>query len=199
MKYIITGLHSSGKQEVIDILEKLEVKCGRLFSNIDKASPTLYNSFNYELYTDSDISEIFENNAYVFIKDVQQDDTVGTFYEGLSKYAFDNNDVFVLSPDEIISIPNTFPSDDICIIWMDGTLNIRTNRYLYEKRSYNFAKREKFERREIQSFVKKLYDFNPKHQHLLYFSDEEPSRVATIIYTLLKFPELLPIYEKNFN
>lgn len=199
MKYIITGLHSSGKQEVIDILEKLEVKCGRLFSNIDKASPTLYNSFNYELYTDSDISEIFENNAYVFIKDVQQDDTIGTFYEGLSKYAFDNNDVFVLSPDEIISIPNTFPSDDICIIWMDGTLNIRTNRYLYEKRSYNFAKREKFERREIQSFVKKLYDFNPTHPHLLYFSDEEPSRVATIIYTLLKFPELLPIYEKNFN
>ena len=199
MKYIITGLHSSGKQEVVDILEKLGIKCGRLFSNISKASPMLYNSFNYELYTDKDISEIFENGAYVFIKDVQQEDSVGTFYEGLSKYTFDNNDVFVLSPDEIISIPNTFPSDDICIVWMDGTLNVRKSRYLFEKRSYNFAKREKFEKREIQSFVKKLYDFNPKNQHIIYFTDEEPSRVATVIYTLLNFPELLPIYEKNFN
>ena len=116
MKYFITGLHSSGKQEVLDILSSQNIRCGKLFSNIESPSTDIYNSFNYELFTNIDINDIFENNAYVFIKDVQQDDTVGTFYEGLSKYAFDNNDVFVLSPDEIISIPNTFPSDDICII-----------------------------------------------------------------------------------
>ena len=140
MKYIITGLHSSGKQEVVDILEKLGVSCGRLFSNIDKAKPEIYNSFNFELYSDKDVSEIFENGAYIFIKDIQHYDNAGEYFEGLSKYEYDNNDVFVLSPDEIISVPNTILKDDICIIWMDGTVNVRKSRYLFEKRSYNFPR-----------------------------------------------------------
>ena len=63
MKYIITGLHSSGKQEIITELVRLNIKCGKLFSNIDNPSNKLYNSENFELYSDKDISDIFENNA----------------------------------------------------------------------------------------------------------------------------------------
>ena len=38
MKYITTGLHSSGKQEIITELVRLNIKCGKLFSNIDNPS-----------------------------------------------------------------------------------------------------------------------------------------------------------------
>ena len=50
MKYIIIGMHSSGKQEVADHLEKLGISCGRLFSNVDAPSHKIYNGLNYELY-----------------------------------------------------------------------------------------------------------------------------------------------------
>ena len=62
MKFFIVGLHSSGKQEVMDILEKHGINCGHLFSNIDTPKSEIYNSYNYELYSTMDINEIFENN-----------------------------------------------------------------------------------------------------------------------------------------
>ena len=58
MKYFVIGLHSSGKQEVLDILTKYGVKCGKLFSNIENPSADIYNSFNYELFTNTDIMEM---------------------------------------------------------------------------------------------------------------------------------------------
>ena len=50
MKFLIVGLHSSGKQEVLDTLTEMGVKCGRLFSNLDNPSPEIYNSFNYYIF-----------------------------------------------------------------------------------------------------------------------------------------------------
>ena len=70
MKFFIVGLHCSGKQEVLDILEKNGVRCGKQFSNIEEPSPNIYNSYNYELYSMRDINDIFENNAYIFINEL---------------------------------------------------------------------------------------------------------------------------------
>ena len=197
MKYIITGLHSSGKQEIITELVRLNIKCGKLFSNIDNPSNKLYNSENFELYSDKDISDIFENNAYIFIKDAQRINNIKPCFIGLSKFNYDNNDVFVLSPDELNAIPNTF-SDNICIIWVDCTLSNRKSRYLTEKRTYNFINREEFEKTQINNYVKQMYELNTDPT-ILYFANEEPLRVAAIIYTLIKYPELLDLYKKNFN
>ena len=58
MKYFIIGLHSTGKQEVVDHLEKMGIKCGRIFSNIEEPSEDIYNSRNYELYSNEDINTI---------------------------------------------------------------------------------------------------------------------------------------------
>ena len=70
MKYIIIGMHCSGKQEVADILENNGVRCGRLFTNLDNPStPNIYNGSNYEQYTTKDINEVFENNAYIFMQE----------------------------------------------------------------------------------------------------------------------------------
>ena len=44
MKYIIIGMHGSGKQEVVDILRDNGIRCGRLFTNLDiSAAPNIYN------------------------------------------------------------------------------------------------------------------------------------------------------------
>ena len=96
MKYIIIGMHCSGKQEVADILENNGVRCGRLFTNLDNPSaPNIYNGSNYEQYTSKDINDIFENNAYVFMQEFpfgeETNISAYKYYEGLSLYAFENN------------------------------------------------------------------------------------------------------------
>ena len=45
MKYFIVGLHSSGKQEVLDTLEKMDVKCGKLFTNLDEKTLKALSNF----------------------------------------------------------------------------------------------------------------------------------------------------------
>ena len=94
MKFIIVGLHASGKQEVLDALEQKGVNCGRLFSNIEEADSTIYNSYNYELYSTSEVRNIFENNAYIFLHALESSASINAYkyYEGLSFYEFDSND-----------------------------------------------------------------------------------------------------------
>ena len=75
MKFFIVGLHCSGKQEILDILEKQGVSVGRLFSNIESASPQIYNSYNYELMSTKDINEMFENKAYLFLQELESSAT----------------------------------------------------------------------------------------------------------------------------
>jgi hypothetical protein len=198
MKFIIVGMHSSGKQEVIDILEELDVKCGKVFSDVEVPTDTLYNSYNYEMYTKNDINSIFENNAYIFLHEVPTENMsfkAYKNYEGLSLHSFDQNDVFALSPDQFTNIIQRIIKEPVCIVWMDNTKGNRVNRYKNEKRSYDFSFRDNIEKLDMNAFVKYIYNYN----HILYFTNEEPARVATIIYTLVKHPELIKLYCKNFN
>lgn len=200
MKYFIVGLHASGKQEVVDYLEHMGIKCGKIFSNLDEPSDEIYNSTKYELYTNEDITDIFENDAYVFIQEIPfttLNFKTEKYYEGLSKYSLDNNQVFVLSPDQFLAIsPNTI-KDDVCIVWMDSTKPHRTARYHFEKRGYNYTKRDDHERRDLGAFVKAIYSFN--NAPIIYFTDEEPCRVASIIYTTIVHPDTFDMFVKNFN
>jgi hypothetical protein len=202
MKYIIIGMHCSGKQEVADILENNGINCGRLFTNLDNlSSSNIYNGANYEQYTSKDINEIFENNAYIFMHEFPWGNELNLsalkYYEGLSLYEFDNNDVFVMSPDQLFSVSPTSVKDKVCFIWLDNTKKDRLNRYYMEKRTYSFSNREDIESKDSNSFVKFLYGF--ENSEVLYFNNEDPMRVAAIIYSLIKHPELLDIYVKSFN
>ena len=49
----------------------------------------------------------------------------------------------------------------------------------------------------LESLVKFLYGL--ENSHIIYFNNEEPSRVATIIYSIIKHPDLFKLYEKNFS
>ena len=135
MKFLIVGLHSSGKQEVLDTLTEMGIKCGRLFSNLDNPSPDIYNSFNYDIFTTKEVNEIFENNAYIFINELDRSSNVNSYkyFEGLTKYEFDNNDVFALSPDQLLHISPNAIKDDICFVWMDNDKEDRILKYRREK------------------------------------------------------------------
>lgn len=199
MKFLIVGLHSSGKQEVLDILTEMGVKCGRLFSNLDNPSPEIYNSFNYDIFTTKEVNEIFENNAYIFINELDRSSNVNSYkyFEGLTKYEFDNNDVFALSPDQLLHISPNAIKDDICFVWMDNDKEYRILKYRKEKRTYNFSNREEIEKNDLDFFVKTLYNYN--NSSLLYFVKEDPCRVATIIYSIIQHPDLMDVFVKNFN
>lgn len=200
MKFFITGLHASGKQEILKYLEGYGVKCGKLFTNLEELTDDVYNFKNYECYTIEDINDIFENNAYIFIQDLPQSGLnfrSVRYYEGLSYHEFDNNDVFVLSPDQLISIPPKTINEEICFIWVDNTKDNRSARYHREHRTYNYNDRETYERKDLGSYVKALYGF--ENSHVLYFNDEIPIRIATIIYNLIKHPDMFELFTKNFD
>lgn len=204
MKYFIVGLHASGKHEVINNLKKMGIKCGSIFSNIEPAnkatdSANVYGKNNYEYYDISEICKLFENNAYLFLHEIPgllSFDSTCKYYEGLSAYEFDNNDVFVISPDQLLNIlPNSI-KEPICFVWMDAKQSTRKIRFYSENRNYNFNEREAIEKRDINLFIKTMYGFN--NSNVLYFNNEEPERVAAIIYSLIKHPDLFDVYSKKF-
>ena len=202
MKYIIIGMHSSGKQEVADILENHGIKYGRLFTNLEGAAESnFYNVSNYEQYTIKDINAVFENNAYIFMHEFPFGDAINLsshrYYEGLSLYEFENNDIFIMSPDQLFSISPSSIKDEVCFIWLDNTKKERLNRYYAERRTYSFSNREEIESKDSNSFVKFLYGF--ENSRVLYFTNEDPNRVAAILYSVIKHPDLLPIYTESFN
>ena len=192
MKFFIVGLHSSGKSDIVDILERKDISCGHIFSDITTPKDNIYNSYNYELYTTKDVNEVFENDAYLFVKECKVGDQ--KFYEGLSRYAFENNDVFVLSPDQLLSTSFNNIDEDICFVWVDNTRSNRYNKYLEDRKSYNFKERELLESEDLSTFVKIIYT-----KPMLYFSNEESSRIAAIIYTMIKNPETQQMFFEAYN
>ena len=192
MKFFIVGLHSSGKSDIVDILERKGINCGHIFSDITTPKDNIYNSYNYELYTTKDVNEVFENDAYIFVKECKSGDQ--KFYEGLSRYTFENNEVFVLSPDQLLASSFNNINEDIVFIWVDNTRSNRYNKYLEDRKRYNFKEREIVENEDLSTFVKTIYT-----KPMLYFSNEDPSRIATIIYTMIKFPETIDEFVETYN
>ena len=85
MKFFIVGLHSSGKSDIVDILERKGICCGHIFSDITTPKDNIYNSYNYELFTHQDINDVFENNAYIFINELDKYSNVNSYkyFEGI--------------------------------------------------------------------------------------------------------------------
>ena len=194
MKYIVVGMHSCGKYDVYNILSTENYKCGKLFTN-NNYLDELYNGDCYETYDDEDIQQIFENNAYIFMQEL--DSNNANYFEGLSLYDFENNDVFILNPQQFNQIPCVELKDEVCFIWMDNNKTNRMERFKESKLLYNFNEREKLESDDLNSFISNIYNF-PK-SHLLYFYNEEPCRVASIIKAMIKYPDLITDFEKNFK
>lgn len=146
------------------------------------------------MYSDEEIKELFENNAYVFYKDIT---ILNNKYEGLSLYEFDRKQVFALSPDQFLSIPNKPLDEELVIVWLDNNKLDRQNRFKQENRLYNFKDRDSIEKLNEDDFIANIYNF-PK-SNTLYFCNEDPQRVAAIIYSISTHPDLLDVFARKFN
>lgn len=192
MKIIITGLHCSGKQEVLNLLQEDGFKCGQMFSNMKENE---LNNNQYKYYNDKTIGEVFDNNAYIYIKQLKNRNDLNVYYEGISSYDWDENDIFSLNSDVVANLNSV--KDEIIYVWIDNTWTQRYEKWKDEGRKYNFDILEREEQENQQDFYDRLY--NGKNTKVVYFSNEEPSRIKTIIKMLLKYPEMVDEIVDNFN
>lgn len=198
MKFFIVGKHASGKHEVLDILEDLGVSVGRQFSNVPVYNPRIYMDSKCNQYSELDIERIFEQNSYIYIHGCEESGILdaSAYQFGLSLYTLDNSDAVVLTPTEFLSANDRVYKDSV-IIWLDNTPSNRLTRHTQERRAYSFIEREQTESIADSDFCKGVY--NADSLGVLYFNNEDPGRVASVIYSILKYPDLLNIFINNYN
>lgn len=189
MKIFLIGFNASGKREVCDKLTSLGVRVGKNFRSIEDVPDNIYTNSRV-VYSGEDIESIFENNAFVFF--TNNTTNTESFFEGLSFFEYENNDVFEMTPDQFSKVPKF--DDDVLFVWMDSNVSQRRNRHILEKRKYNFYNQEELENLDTQDFTTRINDYD-----YLYFVNEEPCRVSAIIYSLVKHPELIDLYKESFN
>lgn len=191
MKIFIIGMNSVGKSEVIkDLTSLCNIKEGKRFCSLESAENENYLQ-HYHFYDNIEVNNMFENKAYFFLNENRN--FTKNFYEGISLYEYENYDIFMLSPDQFIQVPK-FDKDTI-FVWMDGNLQNRRSRYIAERRKYNLTKIDEIEREYSNDFVSKLYTY----KNVLYFNNEDPSRISAIIYAIYKDPSLIEVFRNRFN
>lgn len=187
-KYIIIGFNGSGKMAVANTLREMGVKVGQTFRSAD----TVGNQYSLStiVYDVKELNNLFENQAYLFIK--ESVNKANRYYEGISFYEYQTHDVFVMTPDQFNTVARF--DDNVIFVWLDNNSAQRHNRHRSEKRKYDFIRQERIEQEYIQDFTDRIND-----NAILYFNNEHPDRVAAIIYSVIKHPDLLDVYLKAFN
>lgn len=199
MKFFIVGKQGSGKLETLNLIEELGVKVAREFSNIENVLPNIYIDPKYLRYKQEDIETIFNNKSYLSMGPLEEQGILDgyKYYRGIDFYNYDLADVLILSPKQLTTINKNILNQPTVFVWMDNNRNNRIHKHVSDKRTYNFMEIEELESSYDADFVKTLYNF--PESSILYFNNETPERVAAIVYTLVKYPELLDIYKKYFN
>lgn len=188
-KFIIIGFNASGKMQIAEDLRNMNVRVGNTFRSVESVGNNY--SLSTEVYDVKEINDLFENQSYLFIKE-STTKGVNRYYEGISFYEYQNNDVFIMTPDQFNMVPKF--DENVIFVWLDNNATQRKQRHRSEKRKYDFSKQELIEHEYVQDFMERIGD-----NAILYFFNEDPDRVATIIYSLIKHPDLLDVYLKNFN
>lgn len=198
MKFFIVGAQGTGKRELLEYIQQdhPEMHIAKLFSNVNPEQKGLYRNIeDYVTCDEQDIRAVFENNAYLFMNGV--DEISYNIFEGISLREFDESDVVMLTPDEMIRIPNMDLGDNICFIWLDNNTKNRFNRYKSKKLNYSFQQRADVEKQCMNDFISSIYSF--PNSKLLYFYNEDPGRISAIIYALYKDNTLIDEFAKKFN
>ena len=194
LKIIITGAQCSGKYELAKQLQAYntkEFKLGRLFSDRpENEQLNIQNSNIIDYLSTEDIKLSFENDALLFLSNFHN-----IYYEGITRIDFDKNNIFILSPEQMINIPSSiFLQYRILIIWLDGKKSNRKMRFIKENRNYDFLNQEDFDNDDIPTMVEYLRD-----KEYLYFLDEIPERIVPIIYLLWKEPQWINNFINAYN
>ena len=187
-KFIIIGFNGSGKMAVANILREMGVNVGQTFRSTD----TIGNQYSLStiVYDIKELNNLFENQAYLFIK--ESVNKANRYYEGISFYEYQTHDVFVMTPDQFNTVARF--DDNVIFVWLDNNSAQRRSRHRMEKRKYDFIRQEQIEQEFIQDFTDRIND-----NAILYFNNEQPDRVAAIVYSVIKHPDLLNVYLDAFN
>lgn len=187
-KFIIIGFNGSGKMAVANILREMGVNVGQTFRSTD----TIGNQYSLStiVYDIKELNNLFENQAYLFIK--ESVNKANRYYEGISFYEYQTHDVFVMTPDQFNTVARF--DDNVVFVWLDNNSAQRRSRHRMEKRKYDFIRQEQIEQEFIQDFTDRIND-----NAILYFNNEQPDRVAAIVYSVIKHPDLLNVYLDAFN
>lgn len=197
MKIWIIGAQGAGKRELVSLLSKDRFKIGKLFTNNDPDAK-IYNRSMYNFYDNEDIHSIFENNAYVFINSEKVGDFM--YFEGLDLSEYDSNNVFCIGLDQAPNININYISKDDLVVWLDGDRKWRFNN-IEESGAmddYNHYEREKVERADYVAFDRFINSISLL-KNMIYFFNEDPKRVKTIVKTIYNNPKLKNEFVKNFQ
>ena len=70
-------------------------------------------------------------------------------------------------------------------------------RFRQEGRTYNFKDRDNIEKLNQNDYINNIYNF-PK-SHVIYFCNEDPQRIAAVIYSMVKHEDLVNIFVKKYS
>lgn len=192
MKFILIGHHASGKYEVLSHLEEMGIKVAHEFAT---ATPkeSVYHDPNYIQYSIKDADSIFEVGAYLYMGGPDIKST--NLLQGLSQYEYEEHDVCVIPLDYLSCLnEKLINKEDVVVVWLDNTLNDRITRHAQNDYKYNFQQRE-----QIESICAKyMFEFANRYKQI-YFLNEDPIRVATILKVLVEHPEYVEMFAKNYN
>ena len=116
------------------------------------------------------------------------------YFEGLTFNEYDKNQVFVMSFDQVLSIPKSLKLGDVCFVWMDASEDTRLSRFNRERRKYNFRDQDRIERFDEGASIKVIQNYQ-----YIYFYNEDPERVATVIWACIQHPDLTKEFIENYN
>lgn len=189
MKYIIVGRHSSNQHYILQILKTLGISVGFESSTV-RDPKGYYLDPNYEYIDVRTANNIFELNEYIYMSSFGDGN-----YKLLPFHTFDSVDVMTMGPEEVNQINIRMVRDEVTFIWVDDTTTVRRRNYIEESRNYDWRNQEEIESVGNADFMDNIY----KLGHVLYFTNEDPHRVATTIYTLIKYPNLLDLYKETYK
>lgn len=189
-KYIIIGFNCSGKMTVAQLLREYGVLVGDTFRSVENVGNQY--SLSTIVYGIKEVNDMFENQSYLFMKESTLKSDRRRYYEGISFYEYQNKDVFVMSPDQFNMISKF--DDNVIFVWLDTNAKQRRYTHRIERRKYDFNNQEHIEQEYVQDFTSRIGD-----NKMLYFFNEDPERVATIIYGLIRHPDLVPNFLQTFN
>lgn len=203
MKYIITGRHASGVHQILNTVEyKYQVDIIREFSNIPKSTLNKYKQIYidplYEPYDSKDVAKLFDSQMHVCFNTISETGVLNAsdYYRGISMYSVDRGTVMAMSYEQLMKANFHNIHDDICIIWLDNSSQNRISRYASEKRKYNFKEQDNIDEMYVSEITDVIYKVT---DNILYFHDEDPDRIACILGSCIRYPDLLKEFVEYFQ
>lgn len=199
MKFIIVGKQGCGKFAILNQLERMGIRVGREFSNLPSKPDKVYIDPKYEHYSMEDVNNIFETKSFLYLGGLEETEVQDSYiyYRGMSHYTYDNADVISISPIQLDLLNKTLMTEPVVFVWLDNKRDSRIRLHAEEGRTHSFVEQEGIESRNDADFVKSLYNF--PNSSVIYFTNEIPERVATILAALVKHPDLVNSFIENFN